>query len=194
MRGLILLGLCALSAVGCSQVLVKAPVGDSPLSIEASEWEGDWLALTPDQDEFETISIKVADADRGMIRVFVVQDGKVQAADVHLRQAGPDVFASTLKAEPRSLGRFIFLGRVIKRENAIFVWAPDMGRFRRLVAQGQLRASSTANDRTGDVVLESLGSADLAMVSSPEILFQWDKPTVLVRPHAVRSDERQPPP
>jgi hypothetical protein len=167
----------ALALAGCDYVASKHPVGETPLALEESEWEGAWL------EGDSPVTVRVVDAKQGLLQAAWVEerDGEfvMDSVDVFLRRFEDWTFASFAgvdQDEPNLLwGR---LGR--DDRNGLFLWWPRPEAFKRLVEEGRLPGTIDGDD----VLLERLEAEHLAIIASEEqgVLFEWDEPMTFYRP------------
>ncbi len=169
---------CALLVVvlaGCAVVASKQPVGETPLSLDDSDWEGTWLT------EDGTLTVRVVDAEQGLLQVaWVEQQGGefvLETIDVMLRQYRDWTFASFAGVEEGQSD--LLWSRLDRNERQLFLWAPRPEEFKRLVEEGLLPGAVTGDD----VLLERLDADHLAILVSEEhgVLFDWDEPMALHR-------------
>ncbi len=174
---LILVGLLLATACGCSAVISKRPVGEKPAKIVAKDWEGDWVTTDG------AVKIKVVDAEKGILKVFWLEDDKqgnpaMKTAQVELKESGDWLFANT-KDEDSSKSRGYFWGRIKNEDRQIVVWFPDDKMFQQLVKDGVFPGKIEGDD----VLLDELKPQHLKIITSGErgVLFSWDKPAVFVK-------------
>jgi hypothetical protein len=195
--------LALFSTSGCNIVVVEEPIGSTPLQIERDEWEGAWTAHSSDDDRALAAYIDVVDAENGVIRLTVIEDDGVYTSRVYLRESGDQMFASIPITEkyfefgldeqidPPDEELYLW-GRFVKGRGAIFLWWPDVARFRELANTGQLPsrldpAEQTANPNglptTQDVILGTLTPEHYDLLNSDQsrVPFEWDEPAVLIR-------------
>ena len=173
----VLAGLILLTACGCNAVISKRPVGEKSAKLTAKDWEGNWATTDG------TMKLKVVDADKGMLKVFWIEDDDkgnptMKTADVELRESGDWLFAN-VKDEDKGQIRGYVWGRIKNENRQIILWAPDDNRFKELVKAGVL-PGKIDND---DVLLDELKPQHLKTITSGErgVLFEWDKPNVFVK-------------
>lgn len=170
---LILVGLLLMAACGCNAVLSKHPVGDSPARIETKEWEGNWI--TSDG----AVSLKVLDADKGILRASWVEDGRngtpTKSAEIEVRESGGWLIASARDDK----GRGYFWGRIKNEDGQIIVWSPDERLFAKAVKDGVLPGRVEGDD----VILDDLKPHHLKVITDTEkgVLFSWDRPSIFVK-------------
>ena len=168
-------------AGGCA--VVREPVGDKPLNIQAERdaWEGVWL-----MDGQIPVTVKVFDGSNGVLQVGWIQDDddgnmELKTAAVHLREGGGWTFATLI---PVGYEDDIFLwGRMVRNERQCVVWLPSVGRIRSLVDKGLLPGddgeSPDGTSKPG-VELGTLGPDHLKLLTSDThgVLFDWEPPFV----------------
>lgn len=159
-----------------------APVGESPLRVDPSEWEGTWTALA-EENRWE-VSIGVTDAENGVLEVtgLFEEDGSRERT-VYLREGGGWVFASTLddRRAPESEDsppRYQW-ARIDANPSRILLWAPVFEKFRDLIDEGRLPAPESGSGAN----LGSLRPEDYELLTSEDAasLFEWDDPGIFVR-------------
>lgn len=180
LRRLTIASLVVFALSSCTTAI--APVGDRPVSLDASEWEGSWTAY--DGDDRWNIRIEVLDPANGELEVTnLFPDDGPGARTVYLREAGPWMFASTLddpaESDPDSAEPVYSWVRIQATPHLILFWAPDYGRFEELVEEGTLpEPNSSSRARIGRLEPEHY---DLMTSGAEGVLFDWDMPGVLVR-------------
>ena len=176
-----------LFGAACSAVVVDSPMGQTALAVDPAEWDGEWLGIAADSDERVIGTVEVVDAANGILQATWIEDGELQRTPIHLRQAGDWVFASVPYLDDFGSDGEIPQGvpyvwaRIVKNENHIFIWYPNVSRFRERIAEGQLPGE--LRDGKGDAFLGALDAEHYALVASESAasLFEWDAPGVLVR-------------
>ena len=187
-----------LSAVSCSAVIVEEPIGLTPLQIERDDWEGYWVGHAADEEEAITGSIDVIDAENGVIRVTWIESDDAYTSRVYLLESDDWTFASIPipeeggfdfgldeKIDPSDEAQYVW-ARIVKQDDAIYFWAPDVSKFRHLVSTGRIPArqdQDSPNDSGSDVLLGRLEPEHYEFLASDQagIPFEWDQPFVLIR-------------
>ena len=168
---------------GCSSVYSINPVGEKPAQIDAALWDGNWLGADG------VMTIKVIDADGGILQVAWIEDMKLEKYQVYLMESGNWLFFN-LKDEDQEGDEEdpgYFWGRIKKDDNSITLWDPDISKFRALVTEGVLpgeaKKSGKDNEHDSDVILGELTAEHLRIIVSEEkgVLFDWDDPLVLLK-------------
>lgn len=174
---LILAGLVLLTTCGCNAVISKHAVGEKPATIVAKNWNGNWVTTDG------AVTIKVADADKGILKVFWLEDDKqgnpaMKSAQVELKESGEWLFANA-KEEDSSKSRGYLWGRIKNEDRQIIVWQPDDKAFGQLVKDGVFPGRIEGND----VILDELKPQHVKIITSGErgVLFTWDEPTFFVK-------------
>jgi hypothetical protein len=182
---------------GCHSVTSKYLVGEKPYVIDKpEEWAGEWVGCPGN----ETISIKVVDEHKGILRVTSEETGSSgekdrTSLDVYLWEAGAGkagqrwIFANVaFEEEP-----YFYLVRVKNMEGCqIIFWKPDPEKFKPLVEKKVIPGEvvedrgwgSNGEVRGYDVHLGVLKPEDLEIIMSDKegpALFRWDEPGVLIR-------------
>jgi hypothetical protein len=183
----------ALLVGGCSSVLSPVPIGEPvKLGSEIEKWEGTWV-----QDGKDAVSVKVVDAERGLLEISKVDaeggDADPESARIYITHYGDWLFANlSCRDEEQNdddIGPDKYLwGRLKKEDRVIFVWAPDAQKFIELVKTGYMPGmldygKDWPNDTNPDVLLGPLDSSHLDRIVSPtnDLLFEWDSPMVLIK-------------
>jgi len=173
----LVLTLLGLSLVGCNAVYTKQPVGETPKSLttEVSQWEGTWVLRST------AITVKVKDAAQGILSIGWVEKTpsslKQHMEDVYLRDVGSSWSFASVKDEDKP-GLYIW-GRIKRQDQQIFLWGPNLGKFRELVKAGTLPGALQEED----ILLGNLGAKELKIISSDTqgVLYEWAEPIVLTK-------------
>jgi len=157
-------------------------VGEKPVQLDAGQWDGDW------RGNDGVMKIKVKDSEAGILQVAWIEDMELQQFDVCLLESGGWQFFNLKdEDEDEEESDGYYWGRISKNSNSIFLWDPDIKKFRSLVRDGTLpgeaRKSGKDNEHESDVVLGELTSEHLELITSEEkgVLFNWDEPMVLMK-------------
>jgi hypothetical protein len=168
-------GLLLANACGCSSVISKRPVGETPARIAVKDWEGNWVGVDG------AVNVKVVDADKGILKVFWLEDDNqgfpaMKTAAVELRESGDWLFAN-IREEDKDRG-YIW-GRIKNEDRQIIVWPPDDRSFAQGVKDGVFPGKLDVDE----IILDELKPQHLKIITSGErgVLFSWDKPTVFVK-------------
>lgn len=169
----LLVAVSVLSLAGCSTVSLPKPMGETVASVEPEQWEGTWLTSTMDT----SISIKVTDAKKGILKAAWLDDMKMETLEFYLLESGEWMFGNVKDEENSS--RFLW-GRLKKEDSQIIVWFPDVEKIKDLVKAGSL-PGTVGED--GDVALGDLKAEHVKLITSDDqgILFEWEEPLVLIR-------------
>jgi len=171
---------CLLLALsGCGAVYVKSPIGDAPLVLNASEWEGEWYS-----GDNAVISVKVIDRDQGVLQLSAVDYDvenrpKLVSETVHIRKWRDHLFASVPTRCDDDMPAF-FWARLERVAERVIFWMPDRRKIKVLVETGKLPGMIEKDE---DVVLGELKDGHYQILTSEKegILYQWNDPGVLVR-------------
>lgn len=175
-----------LTLSGCGAVYVKAPIGEAPLVLIASEWEGEWIS----GDE-GVVSVKVLDREQGILQLSAVDYNsenkpKLVSETVHIRKWKQFLFAA-VPTEGKGDVPLFFWARLERVADRVVFWLPDRRKIKVLVEAGKLPGLVEKND---DVVLGDLKESHYEILTSEKegILYNWDDPGVLVRllPYKVK--------
>ena len=129
------------------------------------------------------ITIRVVDGSNGVLKVGWIQDKdgdlKYGTAEVSLRDNKDWTFASIRDLNEVGQNRYLW-GRIKKEKRAAILWGPDVEKFKVLVQNKNIPGTVDG----GNVVLGNLASnhLDLIMSETNGVLFNWDKPLILIRP------------
>jgi hypothetical protein len=185
MRRLILL-LLLLPLGGCSAVRVPQPVGDTPVTLDAAEWNGTWCApdLQPIPgtymlslgDTADCVAVTVVDEAGGVIEYANTRDPNDRGR-LHLLTIGHD--ESSMYGSDESTNGYQFAIRLHKEHRALVLWAVSDRGFRDEVADGRLPGQL----ESGDVSLNSIDRNALDRIAADEgaVLFDWREPAFLIR-------------
>ncbi len=164
----------AVTISGCGFVYTTQPIGERPILIETSDWEGTWI----NEDQF--ITINVQDETKGLLQISWIEKKlgqvKLESCKVHLLESGDWIFASIPdKDNPEQY----LWGRIKQDGRQVIFWVPDSEKFKTLVEEGKLPGKIEDNN----VLLGNLTSEHLKLITSEAtgILFEWDEPIVFRR-------------
>ncbi len=168
--------LLALTAAGCSNVYTTQPVGESPASLNAEDWDGQWFK------EDGALTIKVMDEEKGILKVAWIEpeddDLKLESMDLYLLKAGEWMFANHRDNKDPAKPRWMW-GRIELSGKRLIVWLPEVERFTPLITSGRLPGLVEGSDVfLGDLKPEHL---EIIMSGAEGTLFDWEDPFVLTR-------------
>lgn len=182
----------ALFAGGCTAVRVAQPVGEKPLVLDRADWEGTWIT---ESDE-GAVEFKVADAAKGELLLLSIvkdKDGKptLSTMTILLRESGGWLFGSVVAEDDKDRAKDFLWGRIMRENDQILIWKPDVGKFQELVGQGKLKEVKSEG---GDLHLEAFSAADLKALTTGAlgVPFEWDRPMVLRRVAKSHSSDEPP--
>ena len=175
-------GIALLGLVGCSAVYLEEPIGSEVVRIEEGDWEGTWVAADGD-----VATIGVRDADAGTLWVADVgkhgDEMKMESLTVHVRDASRGG-RERLFISVEDDGAY-FWGLVVRDQDYVVLYAPEIDRFRDMVNEGRLpgRIGDESDLAGSDVYLGKLAPEHLDLILSDDAgtLFAWDRPYVLRR-------------
>jgi len=163
--------LIVLSLCSCSNVLSTSPVGETPYAAKPEEWDGIWVA----REMF--VHMKVMDGPGGIIKAAWIEPNdkgfKMESHDVWLRKTGEWAFAS-VKAEGED-NLYVWVHFKRDKEQILCV-LPEPDTFKALCAAGKI----PCRNRDSDIIIESLTSANSAVITSAEP-YDWPSPLVFTR-------------
>lgn len=162
----------ALSLLGaCTTVHSAAPVGDTPVAVEAEAWHGTWAH--PEG----ALVVEALDPPGNRLRVSWIDGTEIRSLEVHLLEASGHMFASF--ADPDRPELYLWM-RIDKNADQALAWRPAAEKIAALVKEGELPGTV---DDDGNVVLRELSPAQLALLTSEArgVLFEWEDPLVLTR-------------
>jgi hypothetical protein len=194
------LTLILLSSTGCEAVIVDDPIGLTPLTLEDNEWEGTWVGYASGEEGTVAGSIQVVDAENGVIQVTWIASDDVSTARIYLREAAGWTFASIPypgslfqygldeQIDPADETQYVWT-RIVKQDQSIFFWVPDVARFAEMVSNGRIPGTVETREsepgpfggtevRLGDLELEDY---EFAAADDAGAMFEWDEVGVLVR-------------
>lgn len=168
---------CALLLLGCSAVVIPAPIGE-PVNLtgETEKWAGVWVG-----NGTETVTVEVVDAEQGILEVVGFFDK--QTSITHITKYDQDLIASTiypLDYETRVNKTNGFIWALLKKEEHMAtMWVPNDDKFESLVKSGEL----PGRIEKSDVYLGELDENHLRMIfsKSNDWYFAWDSPGFYVR-------------
>ncbi len=176
-RYLLVLGLLVvLGGWGCSMVTSGRPIGDTPLLVDAGEWEGTWTSA-----DGGPVVVRVEDARKGQLRLAWMEGGRemvLKTADVMLLKAGTWHFAN-LREETKGGPPVYLFARVKKEKGMLIIWPPRPERFARLINDKVLPGTASKEK----IFLGELGPEHVKVIASEErgVLFDWENPIVIMR-------------
>jgi len=175
-----------LGLAGCGAVYVKSPIGEEPLTLNPSNWEGDWFS-----GDGAVVSVKVLDRDQGILQLSAVDydsenQPRLVSETVHVRKWKDHLFASVPTQCDDDVPAF-FWARLERVAERVIFWLPDRRKIKALVETGKLPG---AIEKDEDVVLGDLKDSHYEILTSEKegILYQWDDPGVLVRIMQTRKE------
>jgi hypothetical protein len=191
----------------CSQVTVTEPFGTKPAELEPGDWNGVW---------------RMDDGNRGRITVSKDQPGEFVFSEVPdpkdkpkepgeesedltmaVREVDGDFFFTVIaegdkKAGPEHEGGLTW-GRIVRMDNTLVVWLPDVDAFAPLVKNGTVpgedkrKKDEKSGSLSGSIVLGKLDEAQMNAIAKGThgVLFGWDEPIVMVRdPWREKGEEK----
>lgn len=173
-RSLAACGALLVLLAGCDHVASTHPVGETPLPLEESDWQGVWVQTGG------SLTVRIVDAEKGVLEAGWVEEKDdtfvLETVTGHLRTYQDWTFASFTGVEDAP--GFLWC-RLELEDGQMILWWPRPGDLARLVEQGLL----PGRVEDGDVMLERLGPEHLAILVGEEhgVLFQWDEPMVFRR-------------
>lgn len=173
--------LALIFAAGCKGVYVEQPIGVAPYVIVPSEWEGQWLASSPEDGETAVYVIQVINAGAGVVDVRSIEGDALKLWRLYLRTSGGDLlFASTSEEEGAfepPQGKGYVWAPVRKNSESILFWLPQSDPFAKLISEERLPG------RLEPTFLGPLRPEDYEFLRSPEAsaLYDWSKPAILTR-------------
>jgi len=137
------------SVSACDAVFTPTPLGDDVVALDATEWQGTWLA--PDM----VITTTVLDKDTGLLQVAWVERGakgaSLELLEGSIRASGELVFANVPDTNPNVEPRYLWL-MIDKAENRITVWSQNLEQFKIAVKNADLPVSTDVNHSSNRVV------------------------------------------
>jgi hypothetical protein len=169
----------ALFLCHCSNVTTPYPLGERDLQIQAEEWEGLWLSA-----DGGVVVLKVVDPSTGSLDAYWLDEESgtpvLRRSPARLRESHGWVFGSVPEEESDGGTEPVdyVWARVVKNEETITFWIPDVEKFRRLVEEGRLPGTAS-----GNVELGTLEPSHYERITSEagEVLFEWEEPVLLRR-------------
>lgn len=163
---------------GCSVVMSQRPVGDKPVALDKTEWDGAWM--TP---QGAPVVMKVKDGEKGALKIAWIEDDRdmtYKSYDVILLSLGRWQFANILdeKSKGERPGGYLF-AKIKKEKDSIIVWLPRAEKFSDLVKRGILPGEAAKET----VILGELGPQHMKIIMSEEkgILFDWENPFFFIK-------------
>ena len=160
----LILVVCLLTLMGC--VESDEPVGQTPIRINAQEWEGTWVSLDRKTD---TVVLQVVDASKGILlmeKSWMEKswwDGKkIRVHSIssllYLRKSGNWLFASWREdfKENTFWWGLIENWALEDGRRVILFWLPDWEEVSKMVSRGELPRSSMERKSGGAAPLGSL--------------------------------------
>lgn len=174
----ILASLLTLALAACDTVTSPAPLGEEVVRVNPAEWEGFWMH--PDGP----LSIKVIDAEQGLLRFDYEDEGKPVSLPVQLRQSNGWQFVNVTVGDfdpdlDAEHPEHWLWARVLHKGDTLIAWGPQPSVFAGLVAEGVLPGAVDE----GSVVLGSLCPEHYRVItaSSHGLVLDWENPLVLTR-------------
>lgn len=179
--GLLCLLSLLLTLTGCQAVYAPAPVGDTPVRLEPTDWDGTWM--TPDF----AVQMVVTDAENGRMTLAWLEesDGAFKQKTIALQirswlatdeDAAEWEFASF--PDENDPSRYLW-GKVRRGDKQITFWGPHIERFRQAVKSGKLPGQVIEKN----VILGELTAEHMKLITSQNegLYFNWEEPLVLFR-------------
>jgi len=167
----VLAAVCVCLGLGCNAVYSTRPVGETVPPVKAEEWEGTWF------NKDGAVCLTVQNAEQGLLQLAWIEKMKLESYEVRLLGAGDWLFANIRETgEPE---RYLW-ARIVRDGEQINLWVPSVEKIRALVEKGRL--PGTVEDG-GTVTLGELTADHLRLITGEGegVLFEWDKPVVLLR-------------
>lgn len=168
---------------GCTLVTLEAPLGDHPVRINISNWEGIWY-----DDENVVLFITVKNQTNSILNVKAVEGSgevlKIKEFTVILRSGTKIVYASIPfreiadKKELNNKNRDLYLWGAVKNYNGrIIFYSPDGNEFREFIEDGKLKGVI----EKGYVYISSSEKTVMKLSESEKsgTLFDWKNPIIL---------------
>jgi len=163
---------------GCSVVMSKKPVGDSPVVLDPAEWDGAWI--TP---QGAPVMIKVKDGKNGVLKLAWIEDDKdmtLKSYEVIILGTGRWQFANIQDEEKKGNAPQGYLFAKIKKEKGlIVVWLPKPDRFSDLVTK-KILPGEVVKEK---IILGEVGPEHMKIIMSEEKgpLFDWEEPFIFFK-------------
>ncbi len=120
---------------GCNSVFTTHPMGDSPLKINAVDWDGTWI------NKGGSVVVKVTNPEKGHLIAALIKSSKddliLEKYDIEIRGSNDFVLINIKNKEEKDKDLYIW-GKIKKRGEEIVIWGTDTGKFRDLVNAGKL--------------------------------------------------------
>jgi hypothetical protein len=184
---LLVLVVCLLTLMGC--VESEEPVGETPISIKAQEWEGTWISLDRKTD---TVALQVVDASKGVLLMekswlemswFDGKEKRVHSITslLYLRKSGNLLFASWREHFEDNTFWWGLIGNWALEDGrrVILFWLPDWEKVNPMISRGELPGSSMER-KTGPECLGQLSPKHYRVLRDREKEI-FIGPAVLVR-------------
>ncbi|MBN2431888.1 MAG: hypothetical protein JXQ27_10445 [Acidobacteria bacterium] len=167
----VLAGVSLCLVLGCNAVYSTKPVGETVIPVKAEDWEGTWF------NKDGTVRLAIHDAEQGILQLAWIEKMKLESYQVRLLGAGDWLFANI--RETGETERYLW-ARIVRDGEQINLWVPAVEKIRVLVEKGRL--PGTVED-SGTLILGDLTTDHLRLITSEAegVLFEWDKPIVLLR-------------
>ena len=116
-----------------------------------------------------------------------IEGMELESYDTLIRQSEGWLFFNIKDKSEDSDEHGYFWGRIKRDGNTILLWDPDVEKFRSLVREGvlpgEVKKSGDNKEKDSDVILGELSAEHIRVLTSGEhgVLFNWDKPLVLIK-------------
>ena len=197
----------ALACTACSAVVyTKQPAGDRPVRLDRSLWEGIWIpryegagassprVFSSERRLVRPIYIKVADADKGILRVSWVEgrdgDFKLAGSDVYVRRQGRWLLVSL--PWPGGDGYWwarveIFPTEKDWRDGGLVIWAPSGAALQKPIRDGIVPGRMWTDGSLVEIDPEGIAWIESTEDSTGTL---WMVPTIYKR---IKLDSFEPP-
>jgi hypothetical protein len=159
-------------------VASKGPVGETPVELNAKDWDGTWFSPGGDY-----CMMKVKNEKEGILRLAWFENDKEmthKSSDVFIRKSGTWLFASMKEEDEKTVADSVYVWAIIKKSTKIIlIWLPNEERFKKLI-----EAKTLPGEIKKDmVVLGDLKPEHMKIITSEErsLLFDWEDPLVLIK-------------
>jgi hypothetical protein len=179
---------------------VRAPAGDEPVHLRASDWEGVWLPYRLGMGGvpfFWIVKVTVIDPEKGWLRAEITISGEkglqVTTTDLYLRRAGRWMLLSMrwlennfyLSPDEALPFKGYAFGRAELNKDTLLVWAPRRERFAELVKKGVIAGSMHYKDSKSHsrLEIERLDTQVLKQFQASESMpaDYWNQPVIYIR-------------
>jgi len=161
---------------GCHSVFTSHPMGDNPIKIAGEKWNGTWI------NKDGSVVVKVTDPEKGYLIAALIESKKndllLQKYDIELRGTNNFTFINFKLKDEKGNIRYVW-GKIKKDDKTIFIWSPNIDKFRGLVNTKKLPGEV----KNKDVYLNTLKDEHVKFIMSEKnaLLFDLDKPSVFYR-------------